>query len=85
MPTYAVVDDLDDVPAALRGVHRHNAVNRCSAGGVQLELPPRVRSRVPMWDDLPDGAPIPHGVDLIAGLAAAARTWPPARPVPLTG
>jgi phage replication-related protein YjqB (UPF0714/DUF867 family) len=77
LPGYTVVDDLDDVPRELRGVHRANPVNRCRSAGVQLELPPRVRSRVPMWADLPEGAPIPHGVDLTAALAAAARAWPP--------
>ncbi len=76
MPTYEVVDDIEAVPRELRGVHRSNPVNRCAAGGVQLELPPRVRSRVPMWADLPAGAPIPHGEDLVAGLAAAASAWP---------
>lgn len=76
MPGYAVVDDLSEVPVELRGIHRANPVNRCAAGGVQLELPPRVRSRVPIWADLPEGAPIPHGQDLIGALAAAARAWP---------
>ncbi len=76
MPSYTVVDDIDEVPVALRGVHRANPVNRCASRGVQLELPPRVRSRVPMWADLPEGAPIPHGEDLIDALAAAAITWP---------
>ncbi|MGQ0830893.1 MAG: poly-gamma-glutamate hydrolase family protein [Microthrixaceae bacterium] len=77
MPTYVVIDDIEAVPRELRGVHRANPVNRCAGGGVQLELPPRVRSRVPMWADLPEGAPIPHGEDLVEALAAAARAWPP--------
>lgn len=77
MPGYTVIDELDQVPRELRGVHRANPVNRCAGGGVQLELPPRTRSRtVPMWADLPEDAPIPHGQDLIEALAAAARTWP---------
>lgn len=76
MPDYTVVDDIDAVPTELRGVHRANPVNRCADGGVQLELPPRTRSRVPMWAHLPAGAPIPHGEDLIAALAAAASSWP---------
>ena len=73
---YVVVDDLDAIPAELRGVHRANPVNRCAHGGVQLELPPRVRSRTPFWADLPDGEPIPHLADLVQGLVAAALTWP---------
>src|SRR4051812_22792662 len=41
LPGYEVVDDLDAIPLELRGVHRANPVNRCAAGGVQVELPPR--------------------------------------------
>jgi phage replication-related protein YjqB (UPF0714/DUF867 family) len=73
---YVVVDDLAAIPPELRGVHRHNPVNRAAHGGVQLELPPRVRSRTPYWADLPEGEPIPHVADLVAGLVAAATTWP---------
>ena len=43
LPGYRVVDDLDEIPAALRGVHPANPVNRTRRGGIQLELPPRVR------------------------------------------
>lgn len=75
MPGYTVVDALDDIPPELRGVHRANPVNRCTGGGVQLELPPRTRSRVPMWADLPETEPIPHQQDVIQGLANAAKTW----------
>jgi phage replication-related protein YjqB (UPF0714/DUF867 family) len=76
MPGYTVVDELEAVPRELRGVHRANPVNRSAGGGVQLELPPRTRSRdVPMWRDLPAHEPIPHGQDVIRALAAAARTW----------
>ena len=73
---YAVVDDLEEIPRELRGVHRDNPVNRCRDGGVQLELPPRVRSHGPFWAHLPPGEPIPHTADLVAGLVAAATTWP---------
>jgi phage replication-related protein YjqB (UPF0714/DUF867 family) len=75
MPGYTVVDALDDIPPELRGVHRANPVNRCAGGGVQLELPPRTRSRVPMWAHLPDTEPVPHQQDVIQGLANAAKTW----------
>ncbi|MGH9049649.1 MAG: poly-gamma-glutamate hydrolase family protein [Acidimicrobiia bacterium] len=43
LPAYRIVDDLDDIPAPLRGLHANNPVNRTRGGGVQLELPPRVR------------------------------------------
>ena len=75
---YAVVDDLQEIPRELRGVHRDNPVNRCRSGGVQLELPPRVRSHGPFWAHLAPGEPIPHTADLVAGLVAAATSWPTA-------
>jgi len=78
MPGYEVVDELEAIPSDLRGVHRANPVNLPRGGGVQLELPPRTRSRtVPMWRDLPDTQPVPHQQDLIAGLVAAVRSWEP--------
>jgi phage replication-related protein YjqB (UPF0714/DUF867 family) len=40
---FTAVDDLDAIPRPLRGVHPRNPVNRPRRGGVQLELPPRVR------------------------------------------
>jgi phage replication-related protein YjqB (UPF0714/DUF867 family) len=76
MPGYEVVDDLERIPSELRGVHRANPVNLPRRGGVQLELPPRTRSRtVPMWRDLPDTEPVPHQQDLITGLVTAVQTW----------
>ncbi len=75
--SYVVVDELDEIPRDLRGVHPRNPVNRPRSGGVQIELPPRTRSRsVPMWANLPDTEPVPHGLDVVAALIAAARTWP---------
>lgn len=49
---FEVVDDLEGVPAELRGLHPRNPVNRPPAAGVQLELPPRVRpgTGVPAYD-----------------------------------
>jgi phage replication-related protein YjqB (UPF0714/DUF867 family) len=78
LPGYEVVDDLDAIPPALRGVHRANPVNRARRGGVQIELPPRVRSWTPFWSDLAPGDPIPHLAPLVDGLVAAARSWPTA-------
>jgi len=75
LPDYTVVDELDAIPRELRGVHRRNPVNRCRARGVQLELPPRVRTHGPHWADLPPGEPIPHTADLVRALARAATTW----------
>ncbi len=38
-----VIDDLDEIPAKLRGVHPSNPVNLPEFEGVQLELSPQVR------------------------------------------
>ena len=43
LPGYHWIDDLGLIPSHLRGVHPDNPVNRPACGGVQLELPPRVR------------------------------------------
>jgi phage replication-related protein YjqB (UPF0714/DUF867 family) len=43
LPQYRFVDDLDVMPPELRGVHPANPVNRPRRGGVQIELPPRIR------------------------------------------
>ena len=43
LPGYEIVDDLDAIPSELRGLHPDNPVNRVLSGGIQLELPPRVR------------------------------------------
>jgi phage replication-related protein YjqB (UPF0714/DUF867 family) len=45
LPAYRWLDDLERIPSHLRGVHRDNPVNRARDGGVQIELPPRVRKR----------------------------------------
>jgi phage replication-related protein YjqB (UPF0714/DUF867 family) len=75
LPGYEVVDELPAIPPELRGVHRANPVNRCRLGGVQVELPPRVRSWTPFWSDLSAGAEIPHLAPLVEGLVAAAASW----------
>ncbi len=43
LPDVAVVDDPDAIPPDLRGLDPRNPVNLARGGGVQLELPPRVR------------------------------------------
>jgi phage replication-related protein YjqB (UPF0714/DUF867 family) len=74
LPDYAIVDDIDQVPVALRGLHPDNPVNLPRDGGVQLELPPRVRGRGPFWADWAGPGLTPHTEALIAGLAATARS-----------
>jgi len=75
LPDYTIATDLDEIPAALRGLHPENPANRPRGGGVQLELPPRVRGRSPIWKDWDGPGLVPHTVSLIDGLAAAATTW----------
>ena len=66
LPDYEVIDDLDRIPAELRGLHPLNPVNLPSDGGVQVELPPRVRGTTAHR----------HPLDpLIEGLAAAAVAY----------
>jgi phage replication-related protein YjqB (UPF0714/DUF867 family) len=69
LPDFTIVDELDAIPIRLRGVHPSNPVNLTRGGGVQLELPPRVRGTAPT--SRPE-----YTAGLIAGLAAAAATWP---------
>jgi phage replication-related protein YjqB (UPF0714/DUF867 family) len=73
---YRVLDELDDIPADLRGLHDLNPVNRPRAAGVQLELPPRVRGMGPFWAGWDRSRPNPHTAELIATLADAAVAWP---------
>ena len=73
LPAYDIVDDLDRIPTELRGVHARNPVNLPVGGGVQIELPPRIRGSSPLWWDWEDGL-VPHTRALIAALAAAALT-----------
>ena len=53
LPGYRIVADLDAVPAEMRGLHPANPVNVPRRGGVQLELPPRVRGAWPAGAGLP--------------------------------
>jgi phage replication-related protein YjqB (UPF0714/DUF867 family) len=74
LPAYDVVDDLDDIPKELRGIHARNPVNLPTEQGVQIELPPRVRGSSPLWWDW-EGGLTPHTLALIDGLAAAAESY----------
>ena len=65
---YEVVDELESIPSRLRGVHPDNPVNLPRGGGVQLELPPRVRGTSPLSKPEYTSA-------LVTGLVAAATTW----------
>lgn len=73
---YEVRDELDAIPGDLRGLHEDNPVNRPAFGGVQIELPPRVRGMGPYWQGWPRAQANPHTEALVGALAHAARTWP---------
>ncbi len=75
LPDYTAETDLERIPTELRGLHPANPVNLARGGGVQLELPPRVRGSSPIWRDWKGPGLVPHTESLIAALTAAARTW----------
>jgi phage replication-related protein YjqB (UPF0714/DUF867 family) len=76
LPAYDVITDLERIPSNLRGLHPDNPVNLPRHGGVQIELPPRVRGASPMWWDWEGPGLTPHTLSLIDALATAATTWP---------
>ena len=80
IPFYRPIVDLDEIPAGLRGLHQDNPCNLTRGGGIQLELPPRVRGMTPMARHWPQPHPrpavFPHLRSLAEGLAKAASTWP---------
>ena len=76
LPEYSAIHDLEAIPTELRGQHPDNPVNQPARGGVQLELPPRVRGLGPHWADHGPGL-TPHTKALIDALSTAARSWPP--------
>lgn len=77
LPHYEVVHRLEDMPSTLRGQHPANPVNLAKGGGVQIELPPRIRGKSPLWTGFRGPGRVPHHEALINGLAAAAQAWSP--------
>ncbi len=79
LPAYRTIDDLDDIPKRLRGLHPRNPCNLPAGGGVQIELPPRVRGLTPLVLHWPSHdhrtQRFPHVNDLISGLITAAESW----------
>jgi phage replication-related protein YjqB (UPF0714/DUF867 family) len=75
LPAYEIATSMERIPQPLRGLHPRNPVNRPRAGGVQLELPPRVRGQSPLWWDWDGPGLTPHTRALIGALAEAATTW----------
>lgn len=75
LPAYDIRTDIETIPEPLRGLHPANPVNIPRDGGVQIELPPRVRGASPLWWDWEGPGLTPHTDALIDGLAAAAAAW----------
>ncbi len=75
LPHYEILYDLEKIPKSLRGQHSQNPVNLPRKGGIQLELPPRIRGKSPLWTGFKGPGRVPHHEALIEGLAAAARDW----------
>jgi phage replication-related protein YjqB (UPF0714/DUF867 family) len=44
---FTMIDQIEHIPSELRGLHPDNPANRPRRGGVQIELPPRVRGLTP--------------------------------------
>lgn len=78
LPAYTVLTDLDQIPAGLRGLHPDNPCNQPRNGGVQLELPPRVRGNTPRCPPPDSAGLVPDARALVTALASAARRWPSA-------
>lgn len=79
LPQYHVIDDLEKIPKRLRGMHPANPCNLATNGGLQIELPPRVRGLSPLALYWPSGSGgtrrFPHTQHLIEGLIEAATSW----------
>jgi phage replication-related protein YjqB (UPF0714/DUF867 family) len=75
LPDYELVTDLEAIPRELRGLHPDNPVNAPRNGGVQIELPPRVRGLGPRWADWRGEGHVPPMAALIETLARVAGTW----------
>ncbi|HEY2430809.1 MAG TPA: poly-gamma-glutamate hydrolase family protein [Acidimicrobiales bacterium] len=80
---YNVLDDLDELPREMRGLHPDNPVNRCRGGGVQLELPPLARGASGRWIDANTGCvPLPDLIGALTEVAGAGQSTsnvPPTR------
>jgi phage replication-related protein YjqB (UPF0714/DUF867 family) len=75
LPEYQVVTDLPAIPRELRGLHPSNPVNAPPGGGVQLELPPRVRGLGPRWADWDGEGLVPPAAAVVDVLAQVASAW----------
>jgi phage replication-related protein YjqB (UPF0714/DUF867 family) len=70
---FAIIDELDQIPVELRGLHSANPVNRAPGTGVQIELPPRARGSSP--DPRRRGQLCTPAPGVVDGLIATAEAW----------
>ena len=77
IPGYELITDLEQIPRELRGMHPDNPVNQPRDGGAQIELSPRVRGISPRSGMVGDDGLTRATSRLVAGLVAAATSWPP--------
>ena len=75
LPAYEVVTDLEAIPLELRGLHPRNPVNLARGGGVQVELPPRVRGTSPLFWDWEGPGLNPHTQALVDALVDTVGSW----------
>lgn len=70
LDAFTVLDDLEAIPATMRGLHPDNPVNRPAGGGVQLELPPLARGTRGHWTDTSGiSRPVPGLVEALVATA----------------
>lgn len=74
---FRVIDDLDEIPKALRGVHVRNPVNLATDQGVQVELPPAIRwnHAAKQWADAEGLQPTQNVLAVVDALTATAINW----------
>ncbi len=74
---YGVINDLDEIPVGLRGLHPAKPVNLPVNAGVQLELPPTLRWNrdARNWSDHENTPRAPQVALLIDVLTEAIRKW----------
>ena len=76
LPHYEIVHHLAAIPRPLQGQHPRNPCNLPRNGGIQIELPPRIRGKSPLWTGFTGPGRTPHHEALIQALATSAQTWP---------
>ena len=69
LPGYEVIDDLDDIPAALAASTPRTRSTDPAAAGCRSNCRPRVRGNGPFWNGWDGGWPTPHTEDLVDGSA----------------